>query len=91
METGPWFRVPSERLEELRSGGLNQGSYASGKCQGIFNFFKVRELSGNFMMCQGKVKFCQNVRELSGNFAIPVMNAKKARAVLLFGIQAKLF
>ena len=29
-----------------------QGSYASGKCQGNFNFFKVRELSGNFMLCQ---------------------------------------
>ena len=47
--------------------------------QGIFYFFKVRELSGNFMMCQGKMKFCQNVRELSGNFAIPVMNAKRKR------------
>ena len=32
-----------------------QGSYASGKCQGNFNFFKVRELSGNFMLCQGKM------------------------------------
>ena len=29
-----------------------QGSYASGKCQGNLNFFKVRELSGNFMVCQ---------------------------------------
>ena len=55
----------------------NQGSYTLGKCQRIFYFFKVRELSANFMMCQGKMKFCQNVRELSGNFAIPVMNAKK--------------
>ena len=26
-----------------------QGSYASGKCQGNLKFFKVRELSGNFM------------------------------------------
>ena len=43
------------------------------------------------MMCQGKMKFVQNTRELSGNFAIPVMNAKKARSVLVFGIQAKLF
>ena len=32
-----------------------QGSYASGKCQGNFNFFKVRELSVNFMLCQGKM------------------------------------
>ena len=31
------------------------GSYASGKCQGNLNFFKVRELSGNFMLCQGKM------------------------------------
>ena len=30
----------------------DQGSYASGKCQGNLNFFKVRELSGNFMLCQ---------------------------------------
>ena len=56
---------------------VRQGSYVSGKCQGIIYFFKVRELSGNFMICQGKMKFCQNVKELSGNFAIPVMNAKK--------------
>ena len=31
----------------------NQGSYASGKCQGNLKFFKVRELSGNFIICQG--------------------------------------
>ena len=30
---------------------------------GIFNFFKVRELSGKFILCQGKMKFCQ----MSGN------------------------
>ena len=35
-----------------------QGSYASGKCQGNLNFFKVRELSGNFIICQGKLNFC---------------------------------
>ena len=34
-----------------------QGSYASGKCQGNCIFFKVRELSGNFMLCQGKTSF----------------------------------
>ena len=32
-----------------------QGSYASGKCQGNLKNFKVRELSGNFMLCQGKM------------------------------------
>ena len=37
---------------------LEQGSYASGKCQGNLNFFKVREMSGNFMLCQGKMNFC---------------------------------
>ena len=40
----------------------------SGKCQGNLNFFKVRELSGNSVMCQGKLKFGKNVREMSGNF-----------------------
>ena len=45
-----------------------QGSYVSGKCQGNLNFFNVRELSGNSVMCQGKMKFCKNVREMSGNF-----------------------
>ena len=29
-----------------------QGSYTSGKCQGNLKIFKVRELSGNLMMCQ---------------------------------------
>ena len=37
-------------------------------CQGNLFFFKVRELSGNYVMCQGKMKFCKNVREMSGNF-----------------------
>ena len=37
---------------------FNQGSYASGKCQGNLKFFKVRELSGNFIICQGKLNFC---------------------------------
>ena len=40
----------------------------SGKYQGNLFFFKVRELSGNFVMCQRKMKFCKNVREMSGNF-----------------------
>ena len=47
-----------------------QGSYASGKCQGNLNFFKVRELSWNFMLCQGKMHVFKNVREMSGNFKI---------------------
>ena len=40
--------------------------YMSGKCQGNLFFFKVRELSGNSIMCQGKMKFRKNVREMSG-------------------------
>ena len=40
----------------------------SGKRQGNFNFFKVREMSGNFANCQGNLKLLANVRELSGNF-----------------------
>ena len=39
-------------------------SYMSGN----LNCFNVRELSGNFMICQEKMKFCQNVGEMSGNF-----------------------
>ena len=35
-----------------------QGSYASVKCQGNLKIFKVRELSGNFIICQGKLNFC---------------------------------
>ena len=31
----------------------------SGKCQGNLNFFKVRELLGNSLMCQGKMIFCK--------------------------------
>ena len=40
----------------------------SGKCQRNSDFFKVRELSGNSVMCWGKMKFCNNVMEMSGNF-----------------------
>ena len=34
---------------------------------GFIHIFKVRELSGNSVICQGKMKFCKNVREMSGN------------------------
>ena len=54
-----------------------QGSYASGKCQGNLNFFKVRELSGNFMLCQGKMNVCINVREMSGNLQFPILSNDK--------------
>ena len=45
-------------VEVTSSVFIVQGSYASGKCQGNLKFFKVRELSGNFMICQGKLNFC---------------------------------
>ena len=51
MVTLPCFLFQLSPLNE-------QGSYASGKCQGNLYFFKVRELSGNFMLCQGKISFC---------------------------------
>ena len=62
---------------------LNQGSYASGKCQGSLDFFKVRELSGNFMLCQGKMNAFSNVREMSGNFKIFSFKQKVTWAVFL--------
>ena len=52
---------------------IKQGSYMSGKCQENLNFFKVRELSGNSVMCQGKMKFCKNVRDMSGNLHFSLM------------------
>ena len=34
-----------------------QGCHTSGKSQGKVFFFKVREMSGNFEICQGKNEF----------------------------------
>ena len=48
------MKVVEENFRQLLKKVL-QGSYASGKCQGNLNFFKVRELSGNFMLGQGKM------------------------------------
>ena len=39
----------------------------SGKSQGNFMFFKVRELSGNFANCQGNLGFWVNVRGGGGD------------------------
>ena len=36
-----------------------QGSYMPGKWQGNLDIFKVRELSGNYVMCQKRMKFCK--------------------------------
>ena len=45
---------------------LYQGVHGQGKSQGKNFFFKVRELSGNFEICQGILEFKQK----SGNFEI---------------------
>ena len=45
-----------------------QGVQRSGKSQEIPYQAKVRELSGNFVMGQGKLKMLWKVREKSGNF-----------------------
>ena len=34
-----------------------QGCHTSGKSQGKVYFFKVREMSGNFEICQGKIEY----------------------------------
>ena len=47
-----------QHIKRKRVDEYLQGSYASGKCQGNLKFFKVRELSGNFIICQGKLNFC---------------------------------
>ena len=41
----------------------------SGKYQRNLFCFKVKELSANSGICQGKMKCCKNVREMSENFA----------------------
>ena len=55
-------------MQEKRLSLSSLCSYRVHACQGNLNFFKVRELSGNSVMCQGKIKFCKNVREMSRNF-----------------------
>ena len=49
---------------------FDQGVHGQGKSQGKTNFFKVRELSGNFEIGKGNLKMKQKVREKSGNFEI---------------------
>ena len=39
-----------------------------GKFREKWNFTKVREMSGNFDVCQGNLKNEAKVREMSGNF-----------------------
>ena len=58
-----------QNIEGDRNPSQNRETHYLVKCQGTLNFFKVMELSGNFMICRGKMKFSQNVRE----FYISVM------------------
>ena len=60
---------------------------------GKFIFFKVRELSGNYMLCQGKMKVFLNVREFYNfQFVSNDEKQKMTRAVFLtFWIKAKAF
>ena len=41
-----------------------------GKYQRNLFFFKVKELSGNSVICQGKMKCCKNVRERILHFGL---------------------
>ena len=57
----PYRNVRQEKIQPCMSHlgqKISQGSYASGKCQGNLKFFKVSELSGNFIICQGKLNLC---------------------------------
>ena len=47
-----WFGEPRVSPSYIR-----QGCHTSGKSQGKVFFFKVREMSGNFEICQGKNEF----------------------------------
>ena len=52
-----------------------QGCQASGKSRGNFNFFKVRELSGNFANCQGNLEFLARLHEVHRTIAVtPVVH-----------------
>ena len=54
-------------------------------------FFKVRKLSGNFVMCQGKMKFCKNVREMSGNFTFQTDEVRIFGPIIFFLLNSKKF
>ena len=73
----PVFRVTIKSFQNYP-----QGSYASGKCQGNLNFFKVREfyvVSGKnefLLKCQGNVREFYNIQFESND-----EKQKMARAV----------
>ena len=59
---------------------INQGVHGQGKSQGIFFFFfKVRELSGNFDIGQGILKFQQKSGKSQGILKKYVHEEKKTK------------
>ena len=50
--------------------GHMQGCHGQGKKSGKWNFFQVREKSGNFNFSQGNLEKVVKVREKSGNLRI---------------------
>ena len=58
----------SSRLHQYGQVFLNTGCHGQGKKSGKWNFFQVREKSGNFDMSQGNLEKMQKDREKSGNF-----------------------
>ena len=56
-----------------------QGVHGQGKSQGIFFFFKVRELSGNFDIGQGILKFQQKSGKSQGILKKYVHEEKKTK------------
>ena len=48
-----------------------------GNCLRNLDVFKARVLSENFMLCEGKNEFYQNVQKISGNFNLKEKKRKK--------------
>ena len=76
-KTTTWL-CAQRRLRSAWESAQTSGFIRVREIRGILFFFKVRELSWNFILCQGKMKFCQNVRE----FYISVLKWKKGRDFL---------
>ena len=56
--------VPGTKV--IGVGFICQGVHGQGKSQGKKYFFKVRELSGNFEICQGILEFKQKSGKSQG-------------------------
>ena len=55
------------RADNAHANSLKSGFIHIRENSGRFIFFKPKELSGNSVMFQGKMKFCKDVREMSRN------------------------